>query len=324
MRVLSLGLWLLFLSAIHFPGGTSFAAQEDAAEEDSSQKVVAEEPVEPAGLRNDRILASQLADSDAIWMKAGGTEFLGIFNKDSSGKAAGSLLILPAPGNSPVTPGVLPLLASELPYKGWHTLGISLPQFDFSPPAPIHAKANDANSSNASSSNESATEDTKKDTAETQANTETDKQQNVIPEADKWYTKQTTSNMEKLLERLMAAEAKLLEKGGHYVLLAQGTTAELVLELISSKVIKPAGLITLNIDHPVPQRAGKIPANLAAVKIPVLDIYNMANKQKADKRKLKQFSSSYRQLFIPGNDVNFRGSEDLSLRRIKGWLDKNF
>ncbi len=321
MRELSLGLWIVFFTGMVFSGGTSFASESNTSEENAEKETVVEEPLEPDTLRNDRILASQLAagqmeGSEAKWMKAGGTEFLGIFTTDSSGKAAGSLLILPEPGFTPISPGVLPLLATEPATRGWNTLGISLPDFDFSPPTPIYPEATVADIGN-----ESTAEDSKE---ETPAVPEVDKQQTLLPEADKWYAKQATSNMESLLGRLIAVEAELLTKNGQYVLLAQGASAEMVLELISNKVIKPAGLIILNIDHPVPQRARKIPTNLAAIKIPVLDIYNMANKQKAAKRKLKQSSSSYRQLFIPGNEVNFRGSEALSLRRIKGWLEKNF
>ncbi len=321
MRELSLGLWIVFFSGVVFSGDTSFASESNTSEENAEKETVVEEPLEPATLRNDRILASQLAagqmeGSEAKWMKAGGTEFLGIFTKDSSGKTAGSLLILPAPGFTPFSPGILPLLATEPATRGWHTLGISLPEFDFSPPAPMFPKANVADIGD-----DSTAEDNKE---EAPASPEVDKQQNVLPEADKYYAKQATTNMENLLGRLVAAEAELLAKNGQYVMLAQGASAEMVLELISNKVIKPAGLITLNIDHPVAQRARKIPSNLAAVKIPVLDVYNMANKQKADKRKLKQSSSGYRQLFIPGNEVNFRGSEALSLRSVKGWLEKNF
>ncbi len=322
MRVLSLCLWIVFFTGMVFTGGTSFASESNTSEENTEKDtVVEEEPLEPATLRNDRLLASQLAagqmeGSEAKWMKAGGSEFLGIFTKDYSSKTTGGLLILPAPGFTPISPGVLPLLATEPATWGWHTLGISLPEFDFSSPAPMYPKADIADTGN-----ESTAEDNKE---ETPAIPEVDKQQNVLPDPGKWYAKQATTNMENLLGRLIAAEAELLAKTGQYVLLAQGASAEMVLELISNRVIKPAGLIIINIDHPVPQRARKIPSNLATVIIPVLDIYNMANKQKAGKRKLQQSSDSYRQLFIPGNDVNFRGSEELTLRRVKGWLEKNF
>jgi len=287
-----------------------------AAEEEISKEGVAANPtvpVEPMGLRQDRILASQLVDSDAKWLKAGKSEFLGIFNPDSSGAAKGSLLILAAPGHSPITPGILPKVASELSKKGWHTLGISLPELAFSGPAPKHPKS------------QTSADETTKPKAE--ANTETSKSASdasKLPDRAKWYADQQTSNMQKLLERILAAETELLSKGGKYVLLAQGVTAELVLELISSKVIKPSGLISLNIAHPVGQRAKKIPTNLAAITVPVLDIYNGDDLDQAIKRKQKQKAARYRQVFIPANEINFRGSEPILIKRIKGWLNKNF
>ncbi len=59
-----------------FPGTQLFAAEE-TSEEDTVKPV---KPLEPLGLRQDRLLASQLLDGEAKWLKAGKTEFLGIFN----------------------------------------------------------------------------------------------------------------------------------------------------------------------------------------------------------------------------------------------------
>ncbi len=203
-----------------------FAAEEDISTEspvvESSKPA---KPVEPAGLKQDRILASQLVDSEARWLKAGKTEFLGIYNADSSGNNRGSLLILAAPGHSAITPGILPKLAADLSTKGWHTLGISLPEFDFSGPAPPYLKQQ---------SLEKNTDDSvKPDSVEA---SETPKINNIaseLPEARKWYADQETTNMSKLLERILAAEAELFSIGDEYKVLAQGVTAELLLELIN-------------------------------------------------------------------------------------------
>ncbi len=294
-------------------GAQLIAAEEDTAgEEEVVKPAKPVQPVEPAGLRKDRLMAGQLVDGEAKWLKAGKTEFLGIYNADSSGSTVGSLLILPAPGHSPVTPGILSLISSELATKGWDTLAISLPEPDFSEPAPARPEPQ----TSGKTKNEDAAEP--EDKAEV---TKTEVFVPVIPDAEKWYADQATSNMEKLLHRLLAAEAELRTKGGQYVLVAQGATAEQVLELISSNAIKPVGLISLNIEHPVRQRSVKIPVNLSAVKIPVLDIYRQVNTA-VRKRKEKQHDGNYRQLFIPANDINFRGSEQILLKRIRGWLKK--
>ena len=290
---------LLALSLILFIDVEIIAAENETSEDTNTEKVETK-PVEPPSLRNDRILAEQLGDSQAKWLTAGNTEFLGIFNPDTSGKPIGSLLILPTPGRSAKALGILTQLIDELSSKGWHTLGISLPIFDFSAPSPSFPKAK--------TTTEASEEQTPIESLP------------VLPDAKKWYADQETKNMAKLLERVMAAETELLAKGGKYVILAQGATAELVLELISSQVIKPAGLITLNLQHPIKQRASLIVTNLAAIKIPILDISNLSNKGPAQNRKLKLNADNYDQLDIPGSGIDFRGSELLVIKRIRGWL----
>ncbi len=290
---------LLALSLILFIDVAIIAVENEVSENASTEKVETKQ-VEPPGLRNDRLLAKQLGDSQAKWLTVGNLEFLGIFNADTSGKPVGSLLILPTQGVSAKSLGILTQLIDELSSKGWHTLGISLPAFDFSAPSPSFPKV--------------------KITAEVLEEQAPIESQPVLPDATKWYADQETKNMAKLLERVLAAEAELLAKGGKYVLLAQGATAELVLELISSQVIKPAGLITLNLQHPIKQRASLIVKNLAAIKIPILDIANLSNKEAAQKRKLKLNAANYEQLDIPGSGINFRGSELLVIKRIRGWL----
>ncbi len=49
MRVLSLGLWIVFFSGMVFPGGTSFASESNTSEDSAEKEKIAEEPGEPAG-----------------------------------------------------------------------------------------------------------------------------------------------------------------------------------------------------------------------------------------------------------------------------------
>jgi len=53
----------------------------------------------------------------------------------------------------------------------------------------------------------------------------------------------------------------------------------------------------LAIGHPINQQLSKIPNNLAAVKISVVDIYNVSGIAAAGKRKQKQKGLNYRQLY---------------------------
>ena len=262
MKILILGLILLFAGQMLIAA----ESKDNKADGRSSQ---------------DRALAEQLKADEIKWLTTGDNKFLGIYKADTSGKALGSLLILAAPGGTAAMPGALSELAIQLSSSGWHTLGISIPDLDFSDPV-------------------------------------------AAPDVDKWYVDQETKNMGSVLERIMAAEADLTANGAKYVLLAQGSTAELVLELIASNTINPAGLISLNLRHPVYQQALKIPDNLARLQIPVLDIYNTTESESARKRKTRQKNAEYFQLYIAGSDNNFRGSEKLLVSRINGWLKKTY
>jgi hypothetical protein len=292
------------------------AADADADADASAVEetpVKQEEPVEPFELRNDRIIAKQLKEGEAKWLKAGNSEYLGIFKSDSSGEALGSILILPSPKSAPNAPGALNYLSNELSENGWNVLAISLPELNFSGPAPKHPNEGESK--------------------EEQPEVEESKQTEAVKVVDKnsemldpkiWFEQQQTKNMEKLLERILVSETELQVSGGKYVILAQGATAELLLELISNKVINPHGLITLNIHHPVAQRMSKIPSNLAKVTIPNLDIFNVSTNILAKKRKSKQKGSNYRQIYVPGKGIHYRGSEILLYKRVNGWLKNNF
>jgi hypothetical protein len=285
-------------------------AAEEAVEETPPKQ---EEPVEPIELRNDRIIAKQLTEEETKWLKVGESEFLGVFKSDNSGKTLGSILILPSPNSAPNSPGALNYLSNELSENGWNTLAISLPEFNFSGPAPEHPSA-------AESKQEQQEVDENKQ-AETVEVADTTP---AMPDSKTWYVQQQTQNMEKLLERILVSEGELRAFGGQYLILAQGTTAELVLELISSKVINPQGLITLSIQHPVAQMMSKIPSNLAKITIPNLDIFNESTNELAIKRKSKQKGKNYRQIYVPGNGVDYRGSEPLLFKRVNGWLKSKY
>jgi len=310
---LSNWLHILVLIVLFAIQAVSLSASE-AEETEEQVPTQQEEPVEPFELRNDRVIALQITEGEIKWMKTGKSEFLGILKSDSSGRALGGVLILASPNSAPNSPGAINYLSNELSENGWHTLSISVPEFNFSGPAPKHP-------------------DAKLDKAEKQSESDENKQvegakvddkRSGMPDSKIWYKEQQTKNMEKLLQRVLVSEAELQALGGQYIIIAQGATAELLLELISSNVINPQGLITLDIQHPVDQRMSSIPAHLAKVTIPTLDVFNVPSSELAKKRKLKQKGNNYRQTYVPANGIHYKGSEHLLYKKIKGWLTINF
>lgn len=291
------------------------AAEQDTQEEQNAQpeEVI---PLEPEHLRRDRALAEQVEDAEVKWLLEGDKQFLGIFKQDISDNTLGSVLMLPPPGDSPLTPALLPQLALTLSTAGWNSLAISLPEMDFSAPKPAFPEAASVPVKEPA---DSGTEESSETPVSQPATALI-----AIPEPEKWYSEQQTLNMEKLLERMMAAEAELLASGKQYILMAQGISSELVLELISNGAIKPAGLIILDIQHPNRQRWLSIPKNLAAIDIPVLDIYKLTDTDAATKRKLLNKSPDYRQLPLPLKGDNFLGSEKLLIKQIRGWLKRHY
>lgn len=286
-------------------------ADTDVVEE---TQVKPEEPLESLELRNDRIIAKQLTEGETKWLKVGKSEFLGVFKSDSSGKALGSILILPSPKSAPNSPGAINYLSNELSESGWNTLAISLPEFNFSGPSPQHPNEQQSK----------VVEQQEPDENKQAEAVKVEDEISAMPNSKTWYEQQQTKNMEKLLERILASETELRDFGGKYLILAQGASAELLLELISSKVINPQGLIILSVQHPVLQRMSIIPSNLAKVTIPTLDIFNVSANEQAKKRKSKQKGNNYRQIYVPGNGIQYRGSEPLLYRSINGWLKSNF
>jgi len=262
---------------------------EGSNTENADQKKEASVTKVSTELLRDKAIAAQLSftqeNLELKWLKVGTTQFLSLFYPNTSRTSFGSLLILPSPSISPMTEGMLPTIAKYVSTRGWHALTFNTPELDFSQPS--LALKSDADIS-------------------------------------KWQQQQQTTNMELVLDRLLVAEKELLARGGRYVLLAQGVSAEVVLELISSKVIKPQGLIVLNIGHPSSKRVKQVSAKMAKISIPILDLYNNSNAELAKYRKMQMLIKNYRQVYIPGSDNNFRGSETMLSRRINGWLVQQF
>ena len=135
-------------------------------------------------------------------------------------------------------------------------------------------------------------------------------------------SEQETQNLELLLSRLLAAEAELLKGGGRYVLVAQGIMAEMCLELVISKMIKPVMLVTLDIEHPHHARNKKINQLMRQLRLPLLDVVSEQTGIARERQQQMSGRVSYRQVFYPAKNQDFIGQEQVVAKRIHDWLKK--
>lgn len=68
-----------------------------------------------------------LITGEAVNLKAGGSEFLGLYSENATEKASGAAIILHGIGVHPAWPDVIEPLRISLPEYGWHTLSLQMP-----------------------------------------------------------------------------------------------------------------------------------------------------------------------------------------------------
>ena len=105
---------LLLLSAFLFAFNTNAASQSDLAKEKRWEE---------------QILPSLMV-GEAVKLKAGGVEFLGLYAEPATEKAKGAVILLHGMGVHPAWPDVIEPLRMELPEHGWHTLSLQMPILD--------------------------------------------------------------------------------------------------------------------------------------------------------------------------------------------------
>jgi hypothetical protein len=76
------------------------------------------------------LVAEQLKDGDAVWLKDQNQEFLNILQRDRTGNQSGLVVILHDQGGHPNSPGVAHYLRTELTNHGWDTLSVAMPHYD--------------------------------------------------------------------------------------------------------------------------------------------------------------------------------------------------
>lgn len=88
-------------------------------------------PIQASDVAKEKRWADQIVDAimtgDAVWLKAGGHKFLGIYTKSSTGKTTGGAIVVHGVGVHPNWTDVVQPIRTRLPDSGWDTLSIQMP-----------------------------------------------------------------------------------------------------------------------------------------------------------------------------------------------------
>lgn len=100
-------------------------------------------PANSSDLEKEKRWSAQISDSlvvgDAIQLKAGGQEFLGIFTEAVDGPTGKAVIIMHGIGAHPDWPEIVNPLRSELPEHGWTSLSIQMPVLENDAPLKDYA-----------------------------------------------------------------------------------------------------------------------------------------------------------------------------------------
>lgn len=280
-----------------------------AAEEqpDSTTEPTPEPPVD-LNAQRDQELADSLPPGQVKWIESGDGKFLALFNPDQTGNPRGSVMMVPAPGDTIQTPGVMTEAVNYFPSVAWHFMAVHAVDLSFQGPQP-ELPLKEPSTTTAEQNTESVA------AVEIEV---------VLPDEQDWYQKQFKANQQTLVSRLAAAEQELLRNDKGYVLVVTSHSGSLVLEAIKDKMLKPKGLVLIDINYPVLSVRQQLTKNLAELPIPVLDIYSVVSRQLAEQRHELNRFPGYEQRMLPVTGRDFRGSEYLLLRTIRGWLKRKF
>ena len=255
--------------------------------------------VVPEQLQREQQLATQIRQGVAKWLNDGSGEFLSLYCA-SLIETKGSLLVLTAPNQTILTPGVVRQVCDYFPNIGWQTLTLSPVGLDFALPQIVASQAT------ATSEDSSAT---------------SSKGNLVLAERTAWYEAQELRNLEVLIKRLGPAEKALLAANKGYVLVAIAASASIALDAINKRKLTPMAVVLLNISHPKDPEQNKIIGQLNQLNVPVLDIYHVNSRDSAEKRNRAIRGNNYRQILIPAMRDDFLGVETQVMRRIEDWVD---
>lgn len=116
---------------------TDTQASEQATEQPPA-KAPAPKPraVPDTAAQAERLLSEELGEDAIVWLKAGGSKFISLWEPDRSGNPFGAVLIVHGEGQTADWPYTIRALRQTLPDNGWSTLSISLPNPEKNTPPP--------------------------------------------------------------------------------------------------------------------------------------------------------------------------------------------
>ena len=249
-----------------------------------------------------------LPASEVKWLGSEDARYLIRMKLDETGQALGNIVVVPAPGKTIDNDGYVRAAVNYFPTVGWHTLIVPAGELDFSgpdvkqPEKSVTETADSADSENTASSAMSV--------------------EPVIMPEDEWYQAQQQTNLTSLVARLTTAMNEMADAQGGSVIVSASGSASLIVSAIVAGDLNPSALVLLDLEHPVLSQRDALMTDLAALNIPVLDLYQPLNRDAALKRQLLTRKANYRQSIIPAVNPDYVGVEGLVLRTIRGWLSK--
>ena len=255
-------------------------------------------------------LETLLPASEVKWLGDGDNRYLARSKTAETGQAMGNILLLPGPGKTINSAGYVRQAMAYYPTVSWHTMAIPAGPLEFSGP-------------------EVEIPETTKPVAQDAAEAPTDgaepgtkppKPEPVLKPEGAWYDAQQKANMALITARVKQASEQLPESQKGYVVITASASAGLLVSAIAAGDINPKALVILDIEHPVRTHQDKMMVDLAALSIPILDLYQPLNEAAAKKRQPLARKANYRQTMIPTVSADYVGVEDLLQRTIRGWL----
>jgi hypothetical protein len=254
--------------------------------------------------------ADALTGDQTQWLSADGQQFLALYTKERSGSARGGVVMVTTAPRSPSESAALLNLHHTLPDRNWHSLLVS-------PVSPAPTATSNIPDTEAQVETKEATAPAANQQAPA------DSAANDTPPA------QPAPSI--IISSSVKSGVAFLNQQGIFnmVLIGEGDSAVRVMHYIANLSGEQAkqirGAVLLNPRNQLGDH--QLPGMIAALKIPVLDIYNnldYRDREEALKRQQQSqtlAAGQYTQVELPRISTIAEG-ENLISRRIRGWLNK--
>lgn len=346
MTVFRLLVAALCALALPLPAGAATPGPAPAANTSQPKPSAAARPA-PVTIAIDHQLAELVRQGripgQAVTLQAAGQSFLGLYLPASGPSKQGAALLLPDLGAHPDWPGVIASLRRGLPRHGWATLSIQLPE-PVSEPSSKPAPAANASPPAAAAASPAPTSGTPT----------TAKPVPAPATPGKTAPAQTGANLSAAAKpsplkpvfdaapaRIEAAVAYLRQQGlRNLVIIGDGLGAALAADYLASRGQQAEVQAFVAVSPGNPAFAApdgdprlNLPAQLARVTVPVLDIYGERDlpavlagaraRAEAGRYSPGRAGLVYTQVQIPGAHHSFVDSGPMLLRQIRGWLKRH-